>query len=276
MTTPLNLPPPPLAAKARLAAWGLAVYAATLIAAALMTRNAVGAVACQAALAEWGSGRLLVTWSDPHAPMPSGTAIAKRALKGAGIALVLLAAVVALALAAKGVRLVASPPKLTSLAVGLLAPVCLAVRDELLLHGLVLRLLDRVAPPPVAIVACGLSSAAAAFGVVGATPFGIAAAGLGGIVLGFAWVRDRGAWLAWGAHAAWLWATTSLVRGGLVDLRAMGSANGTSPWGGGDAGVEASLAAIVVLGVAAVAAVVVAARDHARETAASEHIALHS
>jgi hypothetical protein len=69
-------------------------------------------------------------------------------------------------------------------------------------------------------------------------------AGLRGVALGSVWVRDRGAWMAVGASAAWAWSLQSIVHGGLLDVRF-----GTEA----DAGVPG----VVVMGVAAVVGLVV-------------------
>src|SRR5687768_17601006 len=77
----------------RVAGYGLGVYAATRIAALLLETASMPAAVAQAVIAEWGLGRLGVVWSDPTAPMPTSSAIAKRA--GIGIVLgIVVAAVV--------------------------------------------------------------------------------------------------------------------------------------------------------------------------------------
>ena len=59
-------------------------------------------------------------------------------------------------------------------------------------------------------------------------------------MLAAVWVRDRGAWMAVGANAAWSWATGSVVHGGLLDVRFATE-------------IDAGIPALVVLGAAAVA-----------------------
>jgi hypothetical protein len=118
-----------------------------------------------------------------------------------------------------------------------------AMRDELLLHGLVVRALVTVESPILKVLACGLTSAAAAYGELGVVaPLPIAVQGLLGIVFGALWVRDRGAWPAWGAHTAWLFATSFLMQGGIFEARVF-----AGTWGGGDYGPLGGTAAVVAL-----------------------------
>jgi hypothetical protein len=64
--------------------------------------------------------------------------------------------------------------------------------------------------------------------------------------------------MAVGAHAAWLWTTGTLARGGLLDVR-----SALSAWGGGDAGLLGSLAAVVALVAVSGAAIAWATRKDA-------------
>jgi membrane protease YdiL (CAAX protease family) len=126
------------------------------------------------------------------------------------------------------------------------------VRDELLLRGLVLRVASGPARWP-SLVACGLASVAAA---LGRSPRGLSAPALiatavGGVLFGAVWLRERGAWGAVFAHAAWLWATATLARGALVDVRAA-----STPWASGEGGIESGWAAVVTLSLLAIVALV--------------------
>jgi len=84
----------------------------------------------------------------------------------------------------------------------------------------------------------------AVFGVLG---LGLLVEAMRGIALGGLWLADRGAWMAVGASAAWSWTLGALVRGGLVDVRFAAAG-------------DASAAALIVAGAAAVAAVLWARR----------------
>jgi hypothetical protein len=235
---------------------GLAVFAAVQIAGAYMAKNRTGAAAVQALIAEIGAGWLAVTWSDPHGPLPTAATIGRRLAKGAGLGAAAAVLVALLALATHAASLARGTPVIADMVFGLLLACLLAARDELILRGIVLRAMHHAAPTPVALGVCGLAAAAASFGMTAASADPAAAplraalvAGLSGVAFAALWKRDRGAWLAWGAHVAWLWVKGPITRGGLVDLQWA-----PGPWGGGDAGLDGSIAAAVGLTVVALAA----------------------
>lgn len=204
---------------ARVVGWGLVLWAGVQLAAALFSRNATAAVAVQAALAEWGAGRIGIAWSDASAPLPSWSAIGARAGRGAAIGALGAAAVVGIALVAHAASLVSSPPSVGLLAVGLVVSLLGAVRDELLLRGLVLQATRGLLPTWAALVVCAAAAAAAKYGVEGAVGLVLAGEAVKGAVLGAIWVKDRGAWMAVAANTAWTWAIGSVVGGGLLDVR---------------------------------------------------------
>jgi hypothetical protein len=106
----------------------------------------------------------------------------------------------------------------TPLLVGLVIAALCAVRDEILLRGVVLGV-TRLLPLPVALLACGLAAAAARLGTDGALTSALAPEALRGVALGALWLRDRGAWMAWAANTAWSWTTGPVLGGGLFDVR---------------------------------------------------------
>jgi hypothetical protein len=231
-------------------AWGLLVYGAVQLIASQMARNATGAAAIEAVVAEFGAGRLGISWSDPDAPMPSGAAITKRALRGAAVGLGVALVLVLFAVVTRAATLGSSRGSIAQVVVGVILVALYAVRDELLLRGLVLRAFRGTAPDVVLLGLCGLSGAASRWGMsTTCTPVEAAAAGALAVVFAALWLADRGAWLAWGAHVAYGVVMGPLTRGGLVDLRARAGA-----WGGGDDGVEAGIAGFVVLLAAALGA----------------------
>ncbi len=209
-----------LRASARLAMWGTAVYAAARFAGAFLAQYGAAAAIVQTVIAEWGAGRLGIAWSDPLAPIPTTRAVAMRALRGVGMGLSAAAVVAAIVIVFKAAHLAPNIPSPLVAAVGLVIPAFLAARDELLLRGLVLRVLPVGTVAWGRLAACGLAEVASAYGDGAETPVVLAGAFFGGIAYGALWLRDRGAWLAWGAHAAFAWASTSLATGALVDLRA--------------------------------------------------------
>jgi hypothetical protein len=129
------------------------------------------------------------------------------------------------------------------------------MRDELLLRGLGLRVLAGVRAHPPKLVAAGALAASAALAEPGATAQSACVAALLGVIFAALWLRDRGAWVAWGANAALTFAVGPLAHGGLLDARVARSA-----WGGGDAGLLGGGVALVVLAPVAIAALAYAAR----------------
>jgi hypothetical protein len=228
---------------ARVAGWGLAFWGAVQLAGAVFTQNATALVAVQAALAEWGAGRVGITWSDPLGAVPSWAVLGRRA--GIGVALGGAAAtlVVAVSLVTHAAAMASSHAAVSALLVGLVIATLSAVRDELLLRGVVLRVTRGLWPTWGALAACGAAAAAARFGVDGVLSLALLVEALRGVALGTLWVKDRGAWMAVGANAAWTWGLGSVVRGALLDVRFATEA-------------DASVPALVVVAAAAVAACV--------------------
>jgi MYXO-CTERM domain-containing protein len=211
--------PRTLSGAARVAVTGLVFWAAAQLAALLLERRWAALAIVQAALAEWGGGRVGITWSDPLAPLPTMRAVAIRAVRGAALGTAAATAAVVSALATHTASMVPSMPRAGLLAVGLFASSLAAVRDELLLRGFVLRTIRGLLPTWVALLACGAAAAAARVGVEDTlTPVVIVGAALRGIALAGIWVRDRGVWAAWAANTAWMWTFDSLAHGGLVDV----------------------------------------------------------
>ncbi len=202
--------------------WGLALWGGVQVASAVLDRKPFGSALVQAVMAEWGASRLGIAWSDPLAPIAEWTGIARRASRGAALGAAAAILVVASALATRGAS-IASAASLGSsiglLGVGLFAAALGAVRDELLLRGVVLRATRGMLPAWACLLACGAAAAAASFGVGIESPVELTAEALRGIALGSLWVRDRGAWMAFAANASWMWTLGSLAHGGLFDVR---------------------------------------------------------
>jgi hypothetical protein len=241
-----------LGATARAALGGTLVYAAARFAGAYLDQYAVAAAVVQAVIAEYGAGRLGISWSDPLAPVPQTKDVARRALRGAGMGLAAALVALGVALGTKAAALAPNRPDVTVALVNLIPPLALAARDELLLRGVVLRVVPGQTPSWMKLVACGLASAAATYGEGLTVTPALLAAGLGGVAYGALWLKDRGAWLAWGAHAAFLWASSTLARGALVDVRAAPNA-----WGGGDMWLGAGWSAVVAIAIVCAGALLV-------------------
>jgi hypothetical protein len=230
---------------AKVVGWGLLFWGAAQFAAVPFARSAIALVAVQALLAEWCAGRLGIPWSDPLAPMPSWQKVAKRAARGAAAGAG--AAIAMLLLVHFSLRAGDLPEgalAATALLVGLVVALLKAARDELLLRGVLLRATRGTLPSWVSLLALGAAAAAARYGEGGAVGLGLAVEAMRGLALGALWLRDRGAWMAVAANAAW---TFTLSSGGIVDLRLL-------------AGGDAAVVGLTVTTSAAIAAVLWARR----------------
>jgi hypothetical protein len=220
--------------------WGLLLYAAVALVGSKLSTRSVGALAVQMVVAEWGAGRLGVSWSDPAADVPTMGAIARRAARGALFGLLAAAFVVIIALVTHALTSHPSAAVPSELGIAL-ATACLgSARDELLLRGVTLRAFRHACPTGALLLVCGGAGAAAEYGTLSSAGnvdgVHIVVAGVLAVAFASLWLLDRGGWLAFGAHAAWTFATGGLIRGGLFDLRASAGA-----FGGGDAGLSGSL-----------------------------------
>jgi hypothetical protein len=230
-------------AAVRTAAWGLVIYTATRLIGMVAASTSMAAAVAQAVAAEYGAGRLGVAWSDPVQALPTPGQMTRRASIGAALG---AGAATVLALLAYATRAVIfDKPEATSwslVAVGIVTAALTAMRDELLLHGVTLRALSSVESPIARALACGVTSAAASLGEPTTTPVVAGAHFLLGTALGTLWIRDRGAWMAWGAHLAFLFVTGTILGGGALQMR-----NAMSTWGGAEAGILGGTVALVAL-----------------------------
>lgn len=214
--------------RARVAGWGIALVAAVQGAGAYLAQNHTGAVIAQLVIAEFGTGRLGVAWSDPLAPIPTGAAIARRALRGAGFGAAAAAILLGVSIIARMATVAAGAFGVAPLLIGLLVSAGAAARDELMLRGLVLRALGPSAKLPAQLLACGLAGAAFRFGTQpDASVFALAFAFASSIAFACLWLRDRGAWLAAGANAAFTFVTGPVAQGAVLDIRAKTTIDGT-------------------------------------------------
>jgi hypothetical protein len=228
--------------------WTLGLWAGVQLAGLIFARSQTGGLAVEAVIAELGAGTIGIAWSDPLAPIPNWTAIARRAGIGAGLGVTMAALTVVVALVAHTAIAVAGPTAVATLALGLGVAALGAVRDELLLRGMVLRA-TRGMPAWAGLLVCGAAAAAARFGVDGNLTPAMAADAARGIAFGALWRRDRGAWMPWGANTAWAWAAGPGSHGGLLDVRFAAEPVADAP-------------TLALLGAAALGASIWALRDH--------------
>jgi hypothetical protein len=212
-------PPSPIASAAGIVARGLALWAGIQIVAAVFVRNSTATLAVQAALAEWGAGAVGVAWSETSAPPPSWGVVRKRVAIGGALGLAASALVVATALAMRAASMAGASPAVGPMALGLAVAALTAVRDELVLRGVVLRAMHGLVDTPLALLVCGGVAAAARLGLDGSLTLAMAAEGFRGVALAAMWVYGRGAWMAFGANAVWTFALGSALRGAVIDVR---------------------------------------------------------
>lgn len=211
--------PSALRDRARVVLWGVAIVGAIQVAGAYLAQRHAAAVVVQLIAAEFGTGQLGVAWSDPLAAVPTGMMIARRALRG-----VALGAAAAVVLLGASVLFHASDFALGTfgvapIVVGLVASAATGARDELVLRGLVLRALGPRATLRTKVAVCAAAGVAWRFGIQPGAPWpALAFSGLAGAALAALWIRDRGAWLAVGANAAFTFTTGTLAQGALLDV----------------------------------------------------------
>jgi len=232
-----------LASAGRATAWTLGAWAGVQAAGAVLAHSALAALALQAGIAEWAAGKVFVTWSDPLAPPPSPAAVRRRVGLGAAAGGIAASLVVAGAVTVGRASFAAVTPAWGGLLIGALSAVLAAVRDELLLRGMVLKVARSLGGFGASVAVCGAAGAAARLGADHVTAVAVLVEALRGAALGAVWMRDRGAWMAVGASTAWVWVLDAATGGALLDVR-MG---GAEPAG--------SVAALVVVAVAAAVAV---------------------
>ena len=147
------------------------------------------------------------------------TANLKRAARGAvvGAALVVTAMI---AVVVHGGALSRGRFTIAGALLGLFSAGLIAMRDELLLRGVVLRAFRQLLPLPILFLVCGLVGGASRMGDPDATWPEITTSAALAIAFTAAWIHDRGGWLAWGMHASWTWITSTLARGILFDTKA--------------------------------------------------------
>ncbi|MCL2724034.1 MAG: CPBP family glutamic-type intramembrane protease [Polyangiaceae bacterium] len=223
-------------------AWGLGVYAATRLAGILLESASLASMLAQAILAEWGTGRMGVAWTNPK-DSPNTTKTSRRIVLGAAFGFGAAAITVGFLVASRAVLLARANVALASMALALVTSGLEAVRSELLFRGIILRALEGTrATTLLKVIACGIVGAAAAIGDPGAALRPILVELVLGMGFGTLWIHDRGAWMAASAHAAWLFALGLLLKGGLFDAQVA-----SSSWGGGDAGALGGSAAVVAV-----------------------------
>ncbi len=209
--------------RARVVAWGVAIASAVAGAGAYLAQNHTGAVIAQVVIAEFGTGRLGVTWSDALAPIPTGAMIARRVARGASLGAAAAVVLLGVAVITRVAELHAGTIGIAPIIVGLLMSAGIGARDELLLRGLVLRAIGPKAFTAERLIACALAGAAWRFGTGTSVAWtSLVFAALTSVALATLWLRDRGAWLPVAANATFMFVTGPLAHGALLDVRTGG------------------------------------------------------
>jgi hypothetical protein len=189
------------------------------------------------------------------APPPAGRVIVRRVLSGAALGLGAALVAVGTACLTHAATLSRGALSLPSLVPALLFSGLIAVRDELVLRGVILAAFRHTLAPWGRLAVCGAVAAAAMLGTSTNPDVGsffsspsaavpLVMAGIGGVGLAALWQRERGAFMAVGANAAWALGTGALSSAGGLDVR---WAN--TPWGGGSQGALGSPAVALALAV---------------------------
>jgi hypothetical protein len=201
----------------RTTAWGLALAAAEALIASVLARNTIAVAILQAAVVEWGTQRAGVVWSAANPA--KAAAWARRAATGAACGAAVAAMAVAASLASGDAALTEGRISPEVLAIGLGMAAVEAVRDELLLRGIVLRVTDGVLPAAAGIAACAAAGACARFGADGHVTVALVFEGVRAGALAALWILDGGAWLAIGANTGFAWTAGSLAWAGVIGAR---------------------------------------------------------
>jgi hypothetical protein len=233
--------PPSLADSTKVVAWGIVFWGGVQLVASIFQTKALATLVVQAALAEWGAGRMGIAWTRWKEGGRANGNLPRRLATGAASGAAFAAAAVILSLAVHSAVRSPATPSPGILFLGLATSALAAVRDELLLRGVVLRATRGLLPVWASLLAAGATAAMTAFGASSISGALFLGEGLRGVALAGIWMCDRGAWMACAANAAWMWGFGAATRGGLFDVRFA-----TEP--------ESTPATLGVLAVAAVAA----------------------
>lgn len=204
------------------AAWLVGSAAALQLLDQILGRTALGTALVGAMLVDFTAGRAGVRWGASGA----GRSTLRLAV-GACLALMVFGVVLAISVAShwienrgEGVH----PSYALLFAIGRAS--AMGVRDELLYRGIPLAVAARAGiSGPLARVFAALAGGAAIALVPAATPGAVALAVGSGWFFAALWEKDRGPWVAIGAHTMWALLLGSLLHGGLFDIDWIGGTN---------------------------------------------------
>lgn len=205
------------------AAFLLGTAAALQVLERILPPASIATAVLGALLVDIAASRAGVRWSnldEPEAPPIAYGLASRRLAVGAAIALVPGLVVIGVSAAAGLIHGHGQGPSLTGAVIfALLRAAAVAARDELLFRGIPLIAASRAGvPAPHARAFAALASGAALAFLPGASLAAVALAVASGWLYAGLWQRERGAFLAIGAHTAWLLLFGSLLHGGLFDV----------------------------------------------------------
>jgi len=162
------------------------------------------------------AGKVGMRWDETGKRKTLAAALVVGRGFGLGVATALL--VVAVAAVSGLAQVSIGAPNLVGLGLGLVVPFAQAARDELLFRGAPLALLRDRIPDRFALPFAALLGGAPLLLANDRSPAGIAIVVVTGLIFAVAWRLGKGMFLAWGAHAGWLFMLGAGTRGTLLDV----------------------------------------------------------
>jgi hypothetical protein len=245
---PRRAPSGPLVELGLGAAWLVGLAAVLQIVDQIVGPANLGVALFGALGVDLAAGRAGVRWDRNEIDLDAPKNAVRRVATGAGVALGAGAVVLAVAAAFRWLHVEEVTRPSASFAFALARGAALATRDELLFRGIPLAAAARAGlPAPIGRGFAALVSGAAILMVPGVTAAALVLAVASGWLFASLWDKDRGAWAAVGAHAAWMILVGSVLHGGIVDV---GWTTGELASGAGAAGAPAWVAAAVLIAAA--------------------------
>jgi membrane protease YdiL (CAAX protease family) len=201
------------------AAWLVGIAAALQILDSVLGPANLGVAIFGALRTDLAAGRAGVRWDRDAEPGADPRIPGRRLAAGAAVALAAGVAAMGLSRALGWFHVESTTGPSAALAFAVARAAAVSVRDELLFRGVPLVAMARAGVPArIARAFSALVSGAALVLVPGVTPAALALAVVSGWLFAALWDRDRGAWAAVGAHAAWVLLLGSVTHGGVLDL----------------------------------------------------------
>ncbi|MCU0693806.1 MAG: hypothetical protein MUF54_20655 [Polyangiaceae bacterium] len=194
----------------------LAVGALVFFVQDAMGAHTLGGVLIGLVVVELLGARAGLKW-DETGNSPARLLLRRGVVGLGGGAAAAVAVLVAAAIAGRA-KLDIGDPGLVAFAIGAALPLAQAARDELLFRGLTLALLRGKVPDRFALLFAALLGAAPVVLLPATTALGAALVFVTGFVFAVLWRLGKGAYLAWGAHAGWVFLLGAGSRGQLLDV----------------------------------------------------------